>query len=111
MKKQSESTKALAWSEFAIFLTVCWITGALISSPLLGVHWLTPGDFKYSTAMYYHGIMVPALVLLYLLTRKIFPLSLLNRQNYPVGAILSILCVGVGSILNIRSLPGTRGTQ
>ncbi len=102
IKKQSKGARAVAWSEFAVFLAACWIAGALVSSPFLGIHWLIPGDFKYSTAMYYHGITVPALVLLYLLVKKIFPLKLLNRRAYAVGAILSILCVGFGSILNVE---------
>ena len=100
-EEQSEGARAVVWSEFAVFLAACWIAGALISSPLWGVHWLTPGDFKYSTAMYYHGIMVPALVLLYLLVRKIFPMSLLNRRYFIVVAILSIICTGFGSIFNV----------
>ena len=91
---------AVKISDFAIFFSVCWIVAALFSSPLFRIHWFDPGDFSYSGAMYYHGIMVPVLILLYLLTQKIFPLETVNERIYAAGAIFSILLVGAGSIFN-----------
>jgi len=102
MQDQFESKAAFGWSEFAIFFAGCWITIAFLSSSLLRVHWLTPGDFKFSTAMYYHAMMVPSLVLVYLLTKKILRLKILNTRFYAVIAMISILFVGIGSILNIH---------
>lgn len=102
MKDPPESENVGVWSEFAIFSAGCWIAVAFILSPLFGVHWLTRGDFKYTTAMYYHGLMVPVLVLFYLLTVKILSLKMLNRRIYAAGSILSILFVGIGSIFNFE---------
>ena len=102
MKDQFESENVGVWSEFAIFAAACWIAVAFILSPVFEVHWLTPGDFKYTTAMYYHGLMVPVLVLFYLLTAKILSLKLLNKRIYAAGSILSILFVGIGSIFNFE---------
>ena len=99
-REQSNGTKAVAFSDFAIFFAVCWIVVALFSSLLFRVHWFVPGDFNYSAAMYYHGIMVPVLILLYLLTQKIFPLEVVNERVYTAGAISAILLVGAGSIFN-----------
>ena len=97
-KETKEQSKGV--SDFAIFFAVCWIVAALLSSSFFGVHWLAPGDFGYSSAMYYHGIMIPVLILLYLLTQKVLPLRVVNERAYTAGAILSILFVGFGSIFN-----------
>ncbi|NOZ20040.1 MAG: hypothetical protein GXP25_03020 [Planctomycetes bacterium] len=91
---------SLSLSDLAIFVAVCWIFVALLSSPFFAIHWFVPGDFSYSAAMYYHGIMVPVLILLYLLTREVVPLKVVNKRLYTVSAILSIFFVGMGSIFN-----------
>lgn len=100
IKEQSKGEKVVAFPDFAIFFAVGWIAVALLSSPFFRVHWFAPGDFSYSGAMYYHAIMVPVLILLYLLTIKILPLHLANGRAYSGGAILSILFVGLGSVFN-----------
>lgn len=102
MEDLSEHVEDFAWSDLVIFVAACWIGGALLLSPLSGIHWLVPGDFKYRTAMYYHGLMVPVLILLYLLTVNILPLKVLNRRIYGIGAISSILFVGLGSMFNFK---------
>ena len=102
MEGRSERVAGFAWSDIGIFVAGCWIAGALILSPLFGIHWLVPGDFKYGTAMYYHGLMLPVLVLVYLLTVNILPLKVLKRRIYAIGAISSILFAGTGSILNFE---------
>ena len=98
--RQSNSAQAVTLSDVAIFVAVCWIVVALSSSLLFRVKWFAPGDFSYSVAMYYHGIMVPVLTLLYLLIQKMLPLKVVNNRLYIVSAILSILLVGIGSIFN-----------
>jgi len=99
-KGQSNRAKAIVFSDFAIFFAVCWIVTALFSSLLFRVHWFAPGDFSYSGAMYYHGIMVPVLILLYLLTQKMIALKAVNERIYAASAILAIFLVGIGSIFN-----------
>ncbi len=100
IKERFDGAKTVAFLDFAIFFAVCWIVVALILSPLFRVHWFSPGDFSYSGAMYYHGIMVPVLILLFLLTQKVLSLKLANSRIYSAGAILSVLLVGLGSIFN-----------
>ncbi len=101
-KTGSNIIKAFDWSDLGIFVAACWISVALILSPFSGCHWLVPGDFKYGVAMYYHGLMVPVLILLYLLTVNMLPLKVLNKRIYGIGAISSILFVGLGSIFNLK---------
>jgi len=100
--KEWFNVQAFAWSDLGIFVAGCWIAGALIFSSLFGIHWLDPGDFKYRTAMYYHGVMVPVPILVYLLAVKALNLKILNRRMYAIGAIFSILFVGLGSIFNFE---------
>ncbi|MGC8605407.1 MAG: hypothetical protein ACP5VS_17200, partial [Desulfomonilaceae bacterium] len=85
-----------------ILVAGCWIAVALILSPFFGIHWLASGDFKYRTAMYYHGIMVPMLILVYLLAGKVLRLKVLNTWLYSTAAIFSILFVGLGSRFNFE---------
>jgi len=92
--------KADALPDFAVFFAACWIAVALCASPLFGVAWLTPGDFTYSAAMYYHAIMVPVLILLFLLAGRVLPLKAVGGRAYAAGAVLAIVLVGVGSIFN-----------
>ncbi len=100
MKMQTNDAKTVALSDVALFFAVGWIFVTLLSSPFFMVRWFTPGDFSYSSAMYYHGIMVPLLILLYLLTTKMLPLKVVDKRLYTAGAMLSILIVGIGSIFN-----------
>ena len=100
MKEQNSGTRSGALSDFAIFFTVSWIFLALVLSPLFGIQWFTPGNFNYPTAMYYHSLMVPVLILLYLLSKELFPLRFVNQRIYVVNAILAVLFVGIGSIFN-----------
>ncbi len=101
MQFHSENSKDTDWLDFAVFTAAVWIAGTLILS-FFRIHWLIPGDFKYATAMYYHGVMVPVLVLLYLLTIKILPLKIPNKRIYVTAAISSILLVSLGSIFNLK---------
>ncbi len=93
-EERSEGARAVVWSEFAVFLAGCWIAGALVSSPLLGTHWLLPGDFKYSTAMYYHGIMALGLIgeFLWFLT--------LGQSTFLAGMIV----MGIALVVGAKSL-------
>jgi len=100
MRERSNGAKAVAFTDIAVFFTVCWIVLALMLGLLFKMHWFTQGDFSYSQAMYYHGVMIPVLILLYLLTTKILALNLANGRAYSGSAILSILFVGLGSIFN-----------
>ncbi len=95
-----DGTEAVSFSDFAVFFAVCWVVAAFFSSLMLRIHWFAPGDFSYWAAMYYHGIMIPVLILLYLLTQKMFCLKRINERIYSLGAILSILLAGTGSIFN-----------
>lgn len=100
MLVHNENSKVDNWLDTVLTAAV-WIAGTLILS-LFRVHWLIPGDFKYAAAMYYHGLMVPVLVLLCLLTIKILPLKILNKKIYMTAAISSIFLVGFGSIFNLN---------
>ncbi len=86
-------------ADTAIFYTVFLIVLALILS-FLTIHWFAPGDFGYSAAMHYHGVMVPVLILMYLLAQKMFDLGIPSERLYTAGAILAIILVGTGSIFN-----------
>ncbi len=50
--------------------------------------------------MYYHGVMVPVLILLYLITQKTLHLKVVNERVYYVCAILAVLFVGAGSVFS-----------
>ncbi len=100
--RQSKGAKNVASTDIAVFFAVCWIVLALILSPLFRIRWLVPGDFSYTGAMYYHAIIVPVLILLYLLTIKILHLRLNDGRAYSAGAMFSILFVGIGSIFNVN---------
>lgn len=100
MKEQNNRTGTGVLSDFAIFVTVGWILLALFLSFFFGIHWFAPGDFSYTSAIYYHGLMVPVLILLYLITKEFLPLEFVNKRIYVVCAILAVLFVGIGSIFN-----------
>lgn len=97
---ENPDESAPAWPEAAVFFAALWITCAFLASPLFSIHWFRTADFTLSIAMYYHGIMIPALVLMYLSAKMIIGFNLLNRRVFAGASILSVLCAGVGSILN-----------
>ncbi len=88
-------------AEYALFFTALWIAVALVASIFRGIPWLEVGDFGYATAMYYHGIMIPVLVMLYLLVRKAIWAESGKGWIYEVCAIISIALVGIGSFFNV----------
>ena len=101
MKIQNDKTRSVSFlPDLAVFVTVSWILLALTLSPFLGIHWFIPGDFNYPSAMYYHSLMVPVLILLYLLTKELLPLKFVNQRIYNFSAVLAVLFVGSGSIFN-----------
>jgi len=100
IRGRSNGAKAVDFTDIAVSFTVSWIVLALMLGPLFRIHWFTQGDFSYLEAMYYHGVMIPVLILLYLLAIKTLALHLANRRAYSGSAILSVIFIGLGSIFN-----------
>jgi len=100
MQLQGNEKQTSAWPRLAVFFTVAWIAALLVFSLFRGIPWLRLGDFDFATAMYYHGLMVPVLVLLYLLTADVLALNALSTWIYSAAAIGCVLLTGAGSIFN-----------
>jgi len=102
MLNKHKSLGFIDWSEFAVFSSAVWITTTLLISPVFRIPWFAPGDFDHPTAMYYHGIMLPALVFLYLLTRNVLGITERSTGLYEMFSMVMVLLVGFSSILNIE---------
>jgi len=92
------------WTGLALAVSAAWIAVALCLSLLLRVPWLAPGDFDFATAMHYHGLMVPLLVMICLLTVWALDLRELRGRLYPGAAIAAVVLVGPASL--VRSSEG-----
>ncbi len=83
----------------AAFLMV-WTGAMLMLDAAAGVHWFQPGDFDWRTAMAYHGILIPAWMLLVLAyARTAAELSEPSRQWIRAGAAGAAIFTGVGGLL------------
>ncbi len=86
--QQKATAFALSWIALASGLPFLWFSS-----------WFGPGDFEFSSAMLYHSVMVPLLVLFYLLVSSSLRLPLCATRWFPGGAILSVLFAGLGALV------------
>jgi len=83
----------------AAFLMV-WSGLMLVLDPLIGIHWFCIGDLDWRTAMAYHGVLIPAWMLLVLAyARTIEGLSDSRRGRIGIGAVGAAVFTGIGSVL------------
>ena len=92
------------WTGIALTVAAAWIAFVFVLSAITKVEWLSPSDFDYVTAMNYHGLMVPLLVMSYLLAGRILPVETMRGRAFAVLAMLSVVLVGPASLAN--SVPG-----
>ena len=94
MKIQENKTLSIS-----IAILAGW-TGIMIMLYLLtGVQWFQPGDFSFRTAMAYHGLMIPAWLMLIL--------AYLRQTEYPglfgklsgTGAVVAGILTGIGALM------------
>lgn len=74
----------------------------LLASFPLGVGWLEPGDFGWREAMTYHGVLVPAWMLLVLASfDRLLEAATAARWRATVarGATAAVLLTGIGALL------------
>lgn len=85
-------------------LIICLVVPAvvLLASLPLGVRWLEPGDFGWREAMTYHGVLVPAWMLLVLASfDRLVEAATAARWRAMVarGATAAALLTGIGALL------------
>ncbi len=86
-----------------------WSGTMFVLYALTGVSWFHLGDFRFRTAMAYHGILIPAwMTLLFVYSRHIVHPDFIRRTLGP-GAISASVLVGIGSVL-IRDKGFSLGT-
>ncbi|NOY82120.1 MAG: hypothetical protein GXP31_14075 [Kiritimatiellaeota bacterium] len=83
----------------AAFL-MTWCGSMIVLESLVGIHWFDPGDLDWRTAMAYHGVLIPAWMLLVLAyARTIAGLSESRRRWIGLGGIGAAVFAGVGAVL------------
>ena len=83
----------------AVFLML-WIAATLLLDVVMGIPWFRIGDFDWRMAMAYHGILIPAWMLLVLAYART-TVGLSDRQGrwIGIGAIGAAAFTGVGTLL------------
>ncbi len=76
-----------------------WSGLILILSVLVGVRWFRLGDFSFPTAMAYHGILIPAWMMLILAYSRNIELNGNARLSLGILAVVAAILTGVGSML------------
>ena len=90
-----------AWSGFMLILYF-----------LRGVTWFHLGDFRFRTAMAYHGILIPAWLMLALAYSRIIDHSRFIGNLLGTGAVSAGILTGIGSVLiNNRGVSLGTGIQ
>ena len=89
-KKQS-FRKAIAILSFSIALVFVFYF-------LIGIKWFRPGDFSFRTAMAYHGILIPAWLMLLLAYSQHFSVSKALMKLYSFGAVFSGILSEIGAL-------------
>ncbi len=101
MNETDAHTPSADWTNTALLVAAGWVALALSLSFLLRVDWLARGDFDYRTAMYYHALMVPLLVMVYLAAVRTLGLGGLARSRaYALVAVVAVALAGIGSAAN-----------
>jgi len=102
MNETNEHKPQADWTRTALLVAAAWLALALLLSFALRVDWLARGDFDYRTAMYYHALMVPLLVMFFLITIRAVGLGGVTRGRvYGLGAIAAVVLAGVGGFANL----------
>jgi hypothetical protein len=97
---QKKSQTYSDWTGIALLSTAIWITLGLVLGFFVRVNLFSPGDFDSITAMNYHGLMVPLLVMFYLLAVVILPLEMLRGRLYAGASIAAVVLAGPTGLLN-----------
>ena len=71
----------------------------LITYTLIGVNWLHLGDFSFRTAMAYHGILIPAWLILVLTYFQYTEHSNFSEKLLGIGAVSAGILTGIGASL------------
>ena len=84
---------------FSIAFLSAWSGFMLILYFLRGINWFHLGDFRFRTAMAYHGILIPAWLMLALAYSRIIVPSQFIRNLLGTGAVSASILTGIGSAL------------
>jgi len=94
MEKKEDST-----SKTSIAILSAWAGIILFLCFLSDVNWFKLGDFGFRTAMAYHGILIPAWMILALAYSQHVAFSYPIRKWLGIGAVSAGVLTGIGSIL------------
>ena len=83
----------------SIAILSAWSGFMLILFALKGVSWFHLGDFSFSTAMAYHGLLIPAWMMLILAYSQHIGYSDFIKKLLGTGAVFASILVGIGSAL------------
>lgn len=76
-----------------------WTSLMFISYALIGIDWFHLGDFSFKTAMAYHGILIPAWMMLALAYSRHIEYSNFIKKLVGIGAVFGSVLTGIGSAL------------
>ena len=76
-----------------------WSGIILIIFTLIGVQWFHLGDFSFRTAMAYHGILIPAWLMLVLAYFRYIEHSNILEKLSGIGAVSASVLTGIGAAL------------
>ncbi len=84
----------------SITILSAWLGFMLILFALNGVSWFHLGDFSFHTAMAYHGLLIPAWMMLILAYAQYIECSDFIKKLSGMGSVFASILVGIGSILS-----------
>ncbi len=73
-----------------------WMALLLAGYPLLGIDWFHLGDLSFRTAMAYHGVLIPAWLLLVLAYNRLNGSLAHWDRLFEIAAVVASLLVGLG---------------
>ncbi len=100
MERTAQEKLQRDWTSLAVVVAAVWIALAFVLSLLTKVNWLAPEDFDYATAMRYHGLMVPLLVMSYLLAGRVLEVEAIRGRGFAVLAMIAVILSGPASLAN-----------
>ena len=83
----------------SVAILAAWSAFLLMAHSAIGVSWFSIGDFDYRTAMAYHGLLIPAWMMLVIAYLRQIGAAAFSLKLLEISALCAAVFTGIGSLI------------